>query len=59
VDSLGIGEWQVEGVMTHSMATRQCKPNPGDGVSSIPLATLSGSAAPAGGSEVSFCQKVR
>ncbi|MDP8979536.1 MAG: hypothetical protein M3O35_02975 [Acidobacteriota bacterium] len=42
------GEWQVEGAMTPSLATRQCKPNPADGVSSIPLATLSGSAAPAG-----------
>src|ERR1700682_1688652 len=42
------GDWQAEGAMTPPMATNECKPNPAAGVSSIPLSTLSGSAAPAG-----------
>jgi hypothetical protein len=42
------GDWQVQGAMTPPMATNECKPNPAAGVSSIPLSSLSGSAAPAG-----------
>ena len=42
------GDWQVEGRMSILTSDgRQCKPNPSAGVSSIPLASLSGSAAPA------------
>jgi hypothetical protein len=42
------GDWQVEGRMSITTSDgRQCKPNPSAGVSSIPLASLSGSAAPA------------
>lgn len=39
------GGWQVEGRMTPDK--RECKRNPSEGVSSIPLASLKGSAAPA------------
>ncbi len=43
------GGWQVEGRMTVTMSDgRQCKPNPSAGVSSIPLASLTGSPAPSG-----------
>ena len=43
------GEWQVEGAMTITSSDgRQCKPNPSAGVSSIPLSSLQGAAAPAG-----------
>ena len=38
------GDWSAEGAMTPP--TRDCKPNPSDGVSSIPLASLSGTPAP-------------
>lgn len=42
------GDWQVEGRMSILTSDgRQCKPNPSASVSSIPLASLSGSAAPA------------
>jgi hypothetical protein len=42
------GDWQVEGRMSILTSDgRQCKPNPSAGVSSIPLASLSGSVAPA------------
>lgn len=43
------GEWQVSGAMTVTSSDgRQCKPNPAAGVSSIPLASLTGSPAPSG-----------
>lgn len=43
------GQWKVEGAMTVTSSDgRQCKPNPSAGVSSIPLASLQGTAAPAG-----------
>ena len=42
------GGWQVEGRMTPDSQQRTCKPNPSAGVSSIPLAGLAGSPAPAG-----------
>jgi hypothetical protein len=43
------GQWSVEGAMTvTSSEGRQCKPNPSAGVSSIPLSSLQGTAAPAG-----------
>lgn len=43
------GRWEADGAMTvTSGPDRTCKPNPSAGVSSIPLATLQGSAAPAG-----------
>ena len=40
--------WDVEGRMTPDMSNQKCVNNPAAGVSSIPLATLSGSAAPSG-----------
>ncbi len=42
------GEWTVEGAMTPPLATRECKPNPSAGVSSIPVSALAGTPAPAG-----------
>ena len=43
------GQWKVEGAMTvTSGPDKTCKPNTAAGVSSIPLQSLSGSAAPAG-----------
>ena len=43
------GGWQVDGRMTVTMSDgRKCKPNPSAGASSIPLASLTGSPAPAG-----------
>src|SRR5438270_487298 len=43
------GKWQAQGAMTVSMgADLTCNPNPAAGVSSVPLASLSGTAAPAG-----------
>jgi hypothetical protein len=43
------GGWQVDGRMTVTMSDgRNCKPNPSAGVSSIPLASLTGSPAPSG-----------
>ncbi|MCU1285047.1 MAG: hypothetical protein JWO13_1397 [Acidobacteriales bacterium] len=45
----GFGGWQVQGAMTPSMDESQCKKNPAAGVSSIPLASLAGAAAPTGG----------
>lgn len=46
--SNGSGGWMVEGALTPPLATQVCKPNPGAGVSSIPLASLPGTAARAG-----------
>jgi len=40
------GEWQAEGVMTPPV--RDCKPNPAQGVTSVPLASLPGTPAPGG-----------
>ncbi|HYV99533.1 MAG TPA: hypothetical protein VE967_18895 [Gemmatimonadaceae bacterium] len=40
------GTWQVEGAMTPESKT--CKPNPAEGVSSMPLAGLAGTRAPGG-----------
>jgi hypothetical protein len=44
------GGWRAEGRMSTLMSdgTRQCKPNPSAGVSSIPLSSLKGSPAPSG-----------
>ena len=43
------GGWQVEGRMTVTTSDgKKCKPNPSEGVSSIPLASLTGSPAPTG-----------
>jgi hypothetical protein len=42
------GGWNAEGRMTPSLSEQRCQNNPSAGVSSIPLATLSGTAAPAG-----------
>src|SRR5258708_8227241 len=43
------GQWQVEGAMTVTSSDgRQWKPNPSARVSSIPLASLQGTAAPSG-----------
>jgi hypothetical protein len=43
------GGWQVEGRMTVTTSDgKKCKPNPSAGVSSIPLASLTGTPAPAG-----------
>jgi hypothetical protein len=42
------GDWDVQGAMTPPMSTQQCKPNTAEGVSSIPLSTLTGAQAPAG-----------
>jgi len=43
------GQWKVEGAMTITHGPdMQCKPNPSAGVSSIPLSSLQGAAAPAG-----------
>jgi len=39
------GGWDVQGVMTPPMATNQCKNNPAEGVSAIPLNTLQGTQA--------------
>lgn len=44
----GFGSWQVEGAMTPSRDNTECKKNPSAGVSSIPIASLAGSPAPAG-----------
>ena len=41
----GSGGWNVEGAMTPSLHTQQCKANPSAGASSIPLASLGGSPA--------------
>jgi hypothetical protein len=43
------GGWDAQGKMTPDVSTKVCKPNPSAGVSSIPVSTLQGSAAPAGG----------
>src|SRR5260370_13674615 len=40
------GEWQVEGVMTPSLATRQCKPKPPGNISHIPPPSFPGPPAP-------------
>ena len=43
------GGWQVQGRMTVTMSEgHQCKPNPSEGISSIPLASLTGLPAPTG-----------
>ncbi len=42
------GGWHVEGAMTPSMEDTKCTKNPAAGVSSIPLASLPGTAAPVG-----------
>jgi hypothetical protein len=43
------GQWKVEGAMTITHGPdMQCKPNPSAGVSSIPLSSLQGAAAPEG-----------
>lgn len=42
------GDWKVEGAMTPPMETHQCKKNPAAGATSIPLASLEGTPAPAG-----------
>jgi len=42
------GHWQVDGRMTPDLSARQCKPNPSEGVSSIPAQGLPGTPAPAG-----------
>jgi hypothetical protein len=42
------GEWTVDGRMTVIGEDRKCVKNPSAGVSSMPLATLTGTAAPAG-----------
>jgi hypothetical protein len=42
------GGWLVNGRLTPDLAKTKCQPNPADGVSSIPLASLPGSPAPAG-----------
>jgi hypothetical protein len=44
----GAGGWDVEGRMTPDLSTQKCMPNPSAGVSSIPLSSLSGTAAPGG-----------
>ena len=44
----GAGGWIVSGAMTPPLDQKVCKPNPGDGVSSIPLSTLQGTVAQAG-----------
>ena len=41
-------EWEAQGRLTPNMNTTKCQPNPAAGVSSIPLSSLGGSAAPAG-----------
>jgi hypothetical protein len=41
-------DWDVQGAMTPPMSAQQCKPNTAEGVSSIPLSTLTGTQAPAG-----------
>jgi hypothetical protein len=43
----GFGGWNVQGAMTPPSGTRQCQQNPSAGASSIPLASLSGTAATA------------
>jgi hypothetical protein len=42
------GAWDVEGALTPPLESQQCKPNPEEGVSSIPLSSLQGSPAPGG-----------
>jgi hypothetical protein len=42
------GGWHAEGRMTPDLSEKKCQNNPSAGVSAIPLATLSGTAAPAG-----------
>lgn len=42
------GKWQVDGRMTPDLSSRQCKPNPSEGVSSIPVQGLPGTPAPSG-----------
>ena len=42
------GGWHVEGRMTPDLRDRTCKPNPSDGVSSIPLSTVAGTRAASG-----------
>src|SRR4051794_18099254 len=42
------GQWQVDGRMTPDLSSRQCKPNPSDGVSSIPVQNLPGTPAAGG-----------
>lgn len=42
------GNWQVDGRMTPDLSARQCKANPAQGVSSIPVQSLSGTTAPSG-----------
>jgi hypothetical protein len=39
------GQWMLDGPLTPSLDARQCKPNPSEGVSSIPLASVSGTPA--------------
>ena len=43
------GAWNAQGKMTPDMSTQTCKNNPSAGVSAIPLSSLQGSPAPAGG----------
>jgi hypothetical protein len=43
------GKWQVDGRMTPDLSARQCKPNPSEGVSSIPAQGLPGAPARSGG----------
>ena len=47
------GGWDAQGRMTPDMSTQTCKNNPSDGISAIPLSTLSGSKAPAAGTATS------
>ena len=42
------GGWNVQGAMTPPLDTKQCKPNPAAGVSSIPVSTLTGTQAATG-----------
>jgi hypothetical protein len=54
------GQWKAEGAMTvTSGPDRTCKPNPSAGVSSIPLGSLQGSAAPAGAPPVATAPAAR
>jgi hypothetical protein len=48
ISPVSTGEWLVDGRLTPDLSKTQCKDNPSAGVSSIPLNTVQGSAAPAG-----------
>ena len=44
----GFGQWDIDGALNPPAATGQCKDNPAEGVSSMPVSSLNGTLAPTG-----------